>query len=110
MGQVIAFPRARNAAAIQWQWPLGLPSIEARQFAALDALAAAMGDADTCRLHLAVCLRALMTGDVEPYAQPGWWIEALESGQLVSAAELIGMTPAWVVSLAARFLSGRIVC
>ncbi len=115
MGQVVPMRRdplqVAEVARCGLRWPLGLPSVEARQFAAAEALADAMKvSGDVCRGHLGACLSAIAAGDVEPYRQPAWWQEAARTGQLFDAGEHIGLSASWVAAVAARFLAGRIVC
>lgn len=88
-----------------WTWPLGLPSIEARQFDALEKLGDVLDERIACRQHLIGCLKQITAGDLDPFRSPQWWHAAVGSGCMVEAAESIGLGRQWVYAVAVRLCS-----
>lgn len=84
-------------------WALGLPSIEDRQFTALEDLSDAQSaGGEACRRHLVECVRRIATGDVDPYRRQEWWSLAMSTGQLIEAADSVGLCREWIYAVAVR--------
>lgn len=84
------------------RWPLGLPTVEGRQFQAGEDLADVLGDRVACLRHLTACVQRIAAGDVDPYRWPEWWRMAMRTGLMIEAAEAVGLGRQWVYGVAVR--------